>query len=93
MVHHKGLRAGTLSSHTLWLVGQAVKTPASHAGNGGSIPPRVRVPDKEAGIEPARVGALRKCSGGTFLATSAAALKRKASKAKPLVDSLRSQRN
>ena len=24
-----------------WLVGQAVKTPASHAGNGGSIPPRV----------------------------------------------------
>ena len=23
------------------LVGQAVKTPASHAGNGGSIPPRV----------------------------------------------------
>ena len=25
----------------MWLVGQAVKTPASHAGNGGSIPPRV----------------------------------------------------
>ena len=25
----------------IWLVGQAVKTPASHAGNGGSIPPRV----------------------------------------------------
>ena len=24
-----------------WLVGQAVKTPASHAGDGGSIPPRV----------------------------------------------------
>ena len=28
-------------SDKLWLVGQAVKTPASHAGNGGSIPPRV----------------------------------------------------
>ena len=27
--------------HHLRLVGQAVKTPASHAGNGGSIPPRV----------------------------------------------------
>ena len=27
--------------HQIWLVGQAVKTPASHAGNGGSIPPRV----------------------------------------------------
>ena len=26
---------------TIWLVGQAVKTPASHAGDGGSIPPRV----------------------------------------------------
>ena len=26
---------------TIWPVGQAVKTPASHAGNGGSIPPRV----------------------------------------------------
>ena len=26
---------------SVWLVGQAVKTPASHAGNGGSIPPRV----------------------------------------------------
>ena len=25
----------------MWPVGQAVKTPASHAGNGGSIPPRV----------------------------------------------------
>ena len=25
----------------VWPVGQAVKTPASHAGNGGSIPPRV----------------------------------------------------
>ena len=25
----------------IWPVGQAVKTPASHAGNGGSIPPRV----------------------------------------------------
>ena len=24
-----------------WLVGQAVKTPASHAGNAGSIPARV----------------------------------------------------
>ena len=24
-----------------WLVGQAVKTPVSHAGDGGSIPPRV----------------------------------------------------
>ncbi len=27
----------------IWLVGQAVKTPASHAGNGGSIPPRVTI--------------------------------------------------
>ena len=26
---------------TIWLVGQAVKTPASHAGNAGSIPARV----------------------------------------------------
>ena len=26
-----------------WPVGQAVKTPASHAGNGGSIPPRVTI--------------------------------------------------
>ena len=26
-----------------WLVGQAVKTPASHADNGGSIPPRVTI--------------------------------------------------
>ena len=26
---------------TTWLVGQAVKTPASHAGNAGSIPARV----------------------------------------------------
>ena len=25
----------------IWLVGQAVKTPASHAGNAGSIPARV----------------------------------------------------
>ena len=25
----------------MWPVGQAVKTPASHAGNGGSIPPGV----------------------------------------------------
>ena len=30
-----------LPKSRLWLVGQAVKTPASHAGNGGSIPPRV----------------------------------------------------
>ena len=30
-----------LPKSQLWLVGQAVKTPASHAGNGGSIPPRV----------------------------------------------------
>ena len=35
-----------------WLVGQAVKTPASHAGNGGSIPPRVTTtPDKPQGLE------------------------------------------
>ena len=27
----------------MWPVGQAVKTPASHAGNGGSIPPRVTI--------------------------------------------------
>ena len=28
-------------SRLLWPVGQAVKTAASHAANGGSIPPRV----------------------------------------------------
>ena len=33
-----------------WLVGQAVKTPASHAGNGGSIPPRVTI---EVGVDDA----------------------------------------
>ncbi len=27
----------------VWLVGQAVKTPASHAGNAGSIPARVTI--------------------------------------------------
>ena len=27
----------------IWLVGQAVKTSASHAENGGSIPPRVTI--------------------------------------------------
>ena len=27
----------------LWLVGQAAKTPASHAGNAGSIPARVTI--------------------------------------------------
>ena len=37
-----GPEAGTdLRADPLRLVGQAVKTPASHAGNGGSIPPRV----------------------------------------------------
>ena len=25
---------------SIWLVGQAVKTPPSHGGNGGSIPPQ-----------------------------------------------------
>ena len=36
----KGLMV-CLPKSRLRLVGQAVKTPASHAGNGGSIPPRV----------------------------------------------------
>ena len=32
----------------MWLVGQAVKTPASHAGNTGSIPVRVtNIPQKK----------------------------------------------
>ena len=41
MVHQndKGLIASPLSNK--WLVGQAVKTPASHAGDGSSILPRV----------------------------------------------------
>ena len=41
MVHQndKGLIASPLSNKRL--VGQAVKTPASHAGNAGSIPARV----------------------------------------------------
>ena len=30
-------------SRLLWPVGQAVKTAASHAANGGSIPPRVTI--------------------------------------------------
>ena len=30
-------------AHHLWPVGQAVKTPASHAGNEGSIPSRVTI--------------------------------------------------
>ena len=32
-----------LTSFHIWLVGQAVKTPASHAGNTGSIPVRVTI--------------------------------------------------
>ena len=35
----EGRKAG--ASGQIWPVGQAVKTSASHAGNGGSIPPRV----------------------------------------------------
>ena len=31
----------SIALQLIWPVGQAVKTPASHAGNGGSIPPRV----------------------------------------------------
>ena len=38
MVHQKG---GRRSGCRLWLVGQAVKTSASHAENRGSIPLRV----------------------------------------------------
>ena len=44
MVHHSkvnGSAKGLIIDLEKWLVGQAVKTPASHAGNGGSIPPRV----------------------------------------------------
>ena len=44
MVHQKvqGLSGRPLALVFITrLVGQAVKTPASHAGNGGSIPPRV----------------------------------------------------
>ena len=43
MVHQndKGLIASPLSNKRL--VGQAVKTPASHAGNAGSIPARVTI--------------------------------------------------
>ncbi len=44
MVHHeekRGQEAGLTPSLYLRLVGQAAKTPASHAGNAGSIPARV----------------------------------------------------
>ena len=44
MVHQtkvNGSAKGLTIDLEKWLVGQAVKTPASHAGNGGSIPPRV----------------------------------------------------
>ena len=37
----KGARTEKRLPREKRLVGQAVKTPASHAGNGGSIPPRV----------------------------------------------------
>ena len=44
----------------VWLVGQAVKTPASHAGNAGSIPARVtkkkRILSMYGDKEPYRVG-------------------------------------
>ena len=42
MVHQK---QGAHNNESLekWLVGQAVKTPASHAGNAGSIPARVTI--------------------------------------------------
>ena len=47
--------------HPVRLVGQAVKTPASHAGNAGSIPARVTKANKEiryvyiiVGVEDAR---------------------------------------
>ena len=46
MVHHSkvnGKCKGLTIDLEKWLVGQAVKTPASHAGNGGSIPPRVTI--------------------------------------------------
>lgn len=47
-VPEKGLRDGkSLSPSGIWLVGQAVKTPASHAGNAGSIPARVTKDRKE----------------------------------------------
>ena len=46
MVHQKRYFKGLKEKRPLpkthkWLVGQAVKTPASHAGNAGSIPARV----------------------------------------------------
>ena len=46
MVHHSkvnGSAKDLIIDLEKWLVGQAVKTPASHAGNGGSIPPRVTI--------------------------------------------------
>ena len=46
MVHHNkvnGSAKDLIIDLEKWLVGQAVKTPASHAGNGGSIPPRVTI--------------------------------------------------
>ena len=81
MVHQK---QGAHNNESLekWLVGQAVKTPASHAGNAGSIPARVTRKSTTLfndvsyerfcinGIEPERVFALRKQSGGLFLAKS-----------------------
>ena len=55
MVEHLTLNQGVLGSSprwcTIWPVGQAVKTPASHAGNGGSIPPRVTIAPTSAGKE------------------------------------------
>ena len=43
----------SIALQLIWPVGQAVKTPASHAGNGGSIPPRVtKVGDNNAEVPP-----------------------------------------
>ena len=39
----RGLFNRWASCNRTWLVGQAVKTPASHAGNAGSIPARVTI--------------------------------------------------
>ena len=58
----------------IWPVGQAVKTPASHAGNGGSIPQRVtRVSTLPLwGSEPERALGVKK-TAKQFLAQRGAA--------------------
>ena len=99
MVHQNKRGAQQWAPWFKRLVGQAVKTPASHAGNAGSIPARVTKKsirfvkckaeniDSCFGIEPERVWALRKQYSVLFLAQSGEHLWCEPSRAKRLVDS------